>query len=80
MTRIKVKSDIIVKDKEASTMKTIRWLLDCLAAVLSAFKNSLSEPEVIPRSKKREDFQEIERQAALRELDNLKNLPPDGMR
>ncbi len=58
-------------------MRVFRWLVDCLITLFAAFRNALTDDRVTPPPQSTEDIQQRASQTALRELDRLKNLPPD---
>ncbi len=64
--------------KEGLVMSLVRWLANFIVRILAAFKNSLTHDRVGPGVKSIEEAQERERQTHVRELNRLKNIPPES--
>jgi hypothetical protein len=59
-------------------MHILRWLMDCAQTIIISFKNSLIEPRAGEHPRTLEDFQERERQTALRDVEKAKNQPDES--
>ncbi len=59
-------------------MRLIRWLANCVLTVLRAFRNALTDDNVGRQPRSVEEMQQRERETALRDLDRIKNWPPEN--
>ncbi len=59
-------------------MRLIRWLANGLLTIIRAFKNALTDEDVGRPPRSVEEMQQRERETALRDLDRIKNWPPEN--